>query len=592
MRKWTVIFLLFLLYPAFEAGAQWSGSVSLLGGYGQDPGIAKDTRLHHGLGQGSVQLEYKKTGFRWNTTLGSSYQTLATEILRLTASEAPDDPQGYRLDVDLKHKKDTPWSLDLRTEATWTPSKKVVRRAWAQYGYRGETGSNLTGKLVGVDTHESSGLYYDYPISRQHRVEAGYEMVRHLGSPHRIFGANVTLSQQFKNQNTEWIVLEESADAQESIRVYRITPQSAQTGLRSAIHWRDSVLTSGPVRLVVDHGIRLGGGFTDDRNSGATLESLDSDVWRDSTRLRENFKFLTLTAEPYATANLKWGDITAHAGYGVEIYARYLSSDVHSNGAMQFERLSLIGNAGAVWKISEKHTLTLGTSSAVKHPDYLQVCWYDRQGAYVGQVYRGSTSLTPTRTHTFNLGYAFKYKGFQAALTATVTRRLGDIEQTYFTEVTEEGKEQQVFTWLNASDSWALGLSPKLGWSGRYVKVSAGTTYNRSALTSRTSGEVKRNSDWSLWGNVSVMPGKGWSLDADVRYRSSVSTFFSSFGEYWTLNVKVQKAFKRLVVYLEGRDLLDKPVDREYRSADETQTWTERSHLNRNVFLLGVSWKF
>ena len=582
---------LLLLTCAATAWAQWSGSVDLGGGYGRLTGTDGSTPLHHGLGNGTFKLVYKSPTFQWNTTLGGSYETVTTESYRLKAVATQNQEDGVQLSSAIKTRKSSPWALNFRSDAIWTPSAQLRHHAWVLYGYKREKGDNLTYEFSGVNQVEMTGIYFDLPEGKTHQVEAGYDITRTLGSPRRVLLGSASLSQVYSHRQTQWLVYEEKQDSPEYMNVYAILPSSVNTSFKATVHLRDSILTSGPVRLMLDPGLRLGHQLVKDRNSGATLVSEDPVVWKDSTSLREDFRFFTVTAEPYLAANLRWDKLMVHADYGLQFYARRLTSDLHPVKDLDFVKPSLVGNLRAEWTFPSGNSLLLGNTLSVKHPDYLQICWYERQGTYLTQVYRGSETLESTHSYAFNLTYKYKHKNWRANVTATASRRLGAVEQTYTNEEIG-GVSCQVFTWINASDSWTLSLAPQAGWTGKWFKTNAGVSYNHSFLTSRISGERKQNSDWGVWADASFTLKKGWQADADIRYHSSVSTFFTSFSEYWTLNVKVQKSFGRLVLYLQGRDLLDNPVINEYLSADQLEWWTEESRLNRRLIILGGKWSF
>ena len=90
---------------------------------------------------------------------------------------------------------------------------------------------------------------------------------------------------------------------------YRITPSSTDFNLDGDIHLQNTVL-EGDVQLKWAPGVRLSTKHSLDQNSGATLIGYtpggQEQNWRDSTRLRETFDFLSLRAEPYVTADFKW----------------------------------------------------------------------------------------------------------------------------------------------------------------------------------------------------------------------------------------------------------------------------------------------
>lgn len=590
-----ILLSLLLLTCAATAWAQWSGSVELSGGYGRLTSTDKSTRLHHWLGNGTFRLGYKNAAFQWNTTLGASYEDLTSEDFRISASISDTGAEDVSLASEIKNKLSRPWGINFRSDAIWTPSAGLRHHAYVLYGYKYHRGENLTYKYAGVNDVELSDVYFDLPETKTHQAELGYDFTTRLGSPRKILLGNISWGQLFRNQQTQWLLYQDLPDtpeiAPEVMDIYVIRPQSAQTSIKSAVHLRDSIITAGPTRLLLDYGVRLNGGVVKDRNSGATLISQEPVVWKDSTRLREDFKFLTLTAEPYVAASFRWDKLQVNADYGLQLYARRLTSDLHPSRKLEMVPPSVVGNIRADWNFADGHSLRVGNSLSVKHPDYVQVCWYERQGTYLTQIYRGSNTLESTYSCAFQLGYNYHYKRLRAALTVTATRRLGEVEQTYSNEEID-GKTYQVFTWINASDSWALSLAPQVGWAGKIFKTNIGFTHNLTFRTARAGGERKKSSDWSLWADASLTLKGGWQAVADIRYHSSVSSLFTNFSEYWTLNVKVQKAFKHVTVYLQGRDLLDNPVRKEYLSADQLEWWAEESRLNRRLIVLGAKWIF
>ncbi len=79
--------------------------------------------------------------------------------------------------------------------------------------------------------------------------------------------------------------------------------------------------------------------------------------------------------------------------------------------------------------------------------------------------------------------------------------------------------------------------------------------------------------------------GAGWELGADIRYQSKVETFFSLFDQYCVLNARVQKRFRTVSIFLEGRDLLDDERTTTFESADRyRRTISLRSGPTEMIF--------
>ena len=117
-------------------------------------------------------------------------------------------------------------------------------------------------------------------------------------------------------------------------------------------------------------------------------------------------------------------------------------------------------------------------------------------------------------------------------------------------------------------------------------------TYTQSRRRAKSGDTVKDSFNWGLNGDILARLGKGWSLGADAHYQSKVATFFTIFKEYCELNARVQKEFKRVTLYLEGRDLLDQARETSFESDELQEYWVEEVRHNRRIFVLGAKWNF
>ena len=71
-----------------------------------------------------------------------------------------------------------------------------------------------------------------------------------------------------------------------------------------------------------------------------------------------------------------------------------------------------------------------------------------------------------------------------------------------------------------------------------------------------------------------------------------MATFFTIFKQYCELKARVQKDFKQFSLYLEGRDLLDTPLETSFESEETKEFWIEEVRSNRRIIVLGAKWKF
>ena len=588
-----------LLLMAATARAQWSGSVDLAGGFGMVPyneEINREAR-HHGLVQGTFKVSHKNPKWIWSASLDGRWEPKDYDTQRGSVKD--------QLGVVMKTIKEKPVTVGLHSDFSWTPAKDRKYDFWVKYQYKEILGENQTVNLevpLEEELKETFSYYYENPYMSEHAVSAGFKSSHQLGDPTKVLQSAFSIDTRFNQQDNQWGVFKfESFELEDAFQdpdmalwIYRITPRNTDLNTDFQVHLRDSVIRGGDVKLLLDPGIRINTQNDLDHNSGATLDldvlvETEKEVWIDSVRLRERFDFLTVKAEPYLAAHFTWKALDVNADYGLQFHGRRLNDDDHRQ-PLTLHGIYPVGKGSVSWKIGQYHRLSLNNSLSVSHPDYFKICWYDRTGGYLNQLYRGNEKLPSTLIRTYGLSYDFKSPHFLSTSSVTMTRKENETDQTWADEEIE-GRLYKVFTWINAADSWVFGFSQKLGYEGKIVSTHLGVNYNQARRVSRETGVVKTANDWRLMADGKVKFGSGWSIQADAHYQSKVATFFSIFSEYCVLNARIQKQWKKLTVYLEGRDLLDSPRTVSFESDDQTELWIEINRYNRRLVLLGLTWK-
>ena len=578
-----------LLLPGTDPlRAQWSGSIDLAGGYGIMPPSEEDDtdRLDHGLVQGSVKLKYKHPSLVWSAVLDGRWEPKDSETRRGSLKD--------QVAVTDKIMRSHPVTAGFRSDLSWTPAPSRQYDSWIRYQYRHDRGENETSNMsLGLENLDinSYNYYYERPLMNEHGLSGGVKTRHQLGGPWRELQSAFSVETAFNRQVNGWFVYK-SSTSEAAGWIYQITPDNTDLNTSFQVHLRDSVLR-GKARLVLDPGLRLETLHDLDHNSGATLDvdvwmDEDKEVWIDSVRLRERFDFLTVKAEPYLAAALSWKSLEVNADYGLQFHGRRLNDDDHHQ-PLSLHGIYPVGKGSLRWRMGRHHRLSLNNSLSVTHPDYFQICWYERTGGYLNQLYRGNEKLPSTLQRTYGLGYDFSTSHFNSSTSFTLTRKVNETDQTW-TEEEIEGRLYKVFTWTDAADSWALGIAQKLGYEGKYLSAHAGVVYNLTERIARDSGKKKDATDWTLTADAEGRLGRGWTVKADARYRSKVATFFSIFGEYCVLNARIQKQWKDLTIYVEGRDLLDGPRTTSFESVDHSERWLEITRSNRRLVVLGLKW--
>jgi hypothetical protein len=580
--------------------AQWSGSADLSGGLGGMKGseITEYKPMFHGLVQGSFKLNYQTEKFSWTTTLTGKWEPKTTDNRRMAY-------KNERLGVVYKAATTQPLTTSLRSDFLWKPDKDRNYTAWILYQYKNDRARNHSMDYgVDLEDNEKFSYYYELPVLDELKVETGLRTYRSFDSGRKILQSSFMFQTVGNRRVNTWIVFkteeEEGAtaiDLDDDITgyawMYRITPRGQDYKTEGDIHLQMTAL-DGTARLKYAPGLRLSSNHAMDENSGATrinmTEAGSEGIWRDSTRLRETFNYLSILAEPYLSADFNWESLEAHANYACQVYARRLNDDTHQQ-PLKIKGVYPVGKANVKWTISPRHSLNLTNQLSVSHPDYLKICWYDRSAGYLDQLYRGNEKLLSPWTQRYGLEYEFKWKRFFTQTTLSYTNVQNEIDQTWSNEEIE-GRQYKVFRWINSSDSHSLGLSEKLGWRGKIITANLGLTYNQNRRKAKTGDTVKKSFDWRLNADVSANLGKGWSMGVNAKYQSKVATFFTIFKEYCELNASIQKEFKHITLYLEGRDLLDQPAETSFESEELQEFWVEEVRNNRRIFVLGARWKF
>lgn len=598
MQRFSCWFLgLALLLCSLPLRAQWSGSVDFSAGLGGMEGsiVSDDKPMFHGLTQGVFQLNYKTDKFRWSTKVDGKWEPKTTDNTRFSYKKEK---------VGLVYKAATtrPLSTSIRSDFTWLPSKDRNYTAWILYQYKNDRANNHSMTIKGdVEEVQDFSYYYEEPVMDEHKLETGVKTYRSFNGGRSILHSSVAFQLIGSQRVNTWTVFktdpgEGGTPIQDDELYgyawrYRITPSSQDINLDADIHLQQTVL-DGEVNLKITPGARLSTKQALDHNSGATQISLEKEEpeWKDSTRLREFFNYLSVWADPYVAADFKWKNVEAHANYAAQVYARRLNDDTHQQ-PLKVKGVYPVGRANIKWTISPNHSLNLTNQMSVSHPDYLKICWYDRTAGYLDQLYRGNEGLLSPKTRVYGLEYEFKYKRFISQSTVSYKRVLDEIDQTWTNEEID-GRQYKVFHWLNSSNSRSVGLTQKLGWRGKVIVANVGITYNQSRRTAKDSDKVKNSFDWKLTSDITAFLGKGWSVGADAKYQSKVATFFTIFKEYCELNVRIQKDFKKFTLYLQGRDLLDQTRETSFESEELQEFWVEQVRSNRRIFVLGAKWKF
>lgn len=567
-----------------ETPGHWYGKVGLTGGYGHriikdETQIAPDDTLNHVRGEAALQLGYRSPKFSFSTQMKGQWTGKGTLFDRSSVTGEE------KLDLKYRRTELRQPSGSWRSDFQWKPSERNQYSMFILYQMeRDKTHGESFDYKMDLEKDETE----DYRFSLEERHHWKHTAQTGWRSTHNWPDRRLTLLTQLDGTtrlHKRHSVWEEQA--MNRSRSYLLTPQSDYHEGKAMILLRNDDFLGVPT-LRAEGGLQVRSAYTEDRNAGMT--QIAPDVWRDSVRLKEQFNHLALWIEPGVNADYRPGNWHLRAEGVLQWYGEQLTDERHFRD-IAWERPAPVGKLLAEWTPSKVHRLSLQSAHSIQQPTYLQRCWFERQNANADQLFRGNPALEAIRIHEVNLIYTLRIDRFQASSQSRLTYRRFEVEQTFSKEMID-ARNYTVFTWLNTAYKEVFSQVLTAGWTGPVFSADARVNYAQTKQLSATREHELRTHHWELSANAVLKPGKGWTFSARGSYIGDVQTLYSLLQGYCTLNARIEKAFKKVTVFVEGRDLLDQPVGREFISQDRTEHWVESEYLNRRVFLAGFTWDF
>lgn len=596
LQPWMVFLLLLLSggnaisQTIPSQNARWSGNLELVSGFGaflqRETNDQDGDTLLHFREQLIVQLTRTAPKLTVSTRVQGLFESNETRTQRTTVRNEK------QVELSGRGSKMLQPGTNLRTDFTWRPSPRHQYSAFLTYQYGYDNYDNMSANST-LDTSLNFSIDAAREVRKihQHGATAGWRSNRELGSARRQIVTSGVWRGTFRLQESQWskgrFFVDSTLEGGSDFLGYRLTPRTFTNDGTVTISFRDSLLND-THRLLLEPGFRTHLVETREYNSGASSD--DMITWRDSTRLREDFDFVTVQFEPQLRLEYRYKSLLVSADYYLQFYGRQLTSQLHSQ-APEWLPVLVNGRSFVEWMPEANHRLTLGNTLSVSRPSYIQTCWYDRQGADPTQLYQGNPYLLPTRTISTDLGWRLRLGRFRLTTGTTYAFRLNEVEQ-YFLEQEIDGNDYKVFSWINTAYGHTFIQNVQLGWNGQVLSSNLQVNYEQRKRTALLAQTESKSNTWTLMADISVRLGKGWTFSADGSYIGDIENLYSLTKKHFTVNSRIAKEFKNFSLYLEGRDLLDMPIVTEYFTQDLSVRWIEVSRLNRRIFLLGLTWKF
>lgn len=590
--KFHLLALSMILLFSFVAGAQqkkkgqWYGTLDLAGGSNFEKPEIADKGSSHWKTSGGLTFGYKTDKFDSGIFANGdiNYQeknrtALGIVTNGMSVEDIQEESDLSKADLDQMEQSFDEKKLSFGLKAAYKPSER--NRFQFKYTHKLERLSNIH-QQGGVNLNEADTTFN---VIVEYGNRNNWASVSELSWQHKFekTGRELKADFVFDLQNDSRFTERYSANNSIS-RFYKITPLYLDNAAKLNVNYSDKDFLDCK-DLNVNFGLNTS--LKGDRDwYSASYYDFDIEEWRDSTRLRENFNYLAVTADPFAEMDYKAGQFKFKARIVPQMFMDRLNDNEHISRLHNL-RVTPLANFNIYWDIAKNHKLELSFERTIKRPDYLQICWFQRPGVYSNEIMQGNEELKPSRSNNVRLSYKYTLNRFSAALAYKNIYEVDIIEQTY-NNATIENIDYRIFTWINSGHSDKSELTADLGWAGRIVKarLSAKTTYFKGVNVNE---KVTTSWDYVISGFTDIAFAPGWMLSARGKYESDVYRNYTVEKEYIGMDVKLQKSFKHFKVYFEANDLFDKPIVQYTYSEDMTEAQMVSITPYRRIFRLGLN---
>jgi len=368
---------------------------------------------------------------------------------------------------------------------------------------------------------------------------------------------------------------------QEIEKVYRITPYYIDNYINFGAKYTDPNFSS-VENLNMDFSVDVQIKKDIDKYRAANLIK---EEWIDSVRYRETFDYLSVKVDPTVNASYKTKNFNFKCRFTPEVYSDRLNDDNHIS-RLEKASVSPLGNLSMEWTENKHHLVKASCERGISRPDYLQMCWFQRPGAYSNELMEGNVDLLPCSSIGYGLLYKYSLKNFSISGEVRNTMRDKMIEKTYHNEEID-GRMYRVYTWINSGHSNTTSASIDAKFNGKKLKAELVGTMNWFFGVNNLNVE-RRSNDYTIRGNISYDFKKGFYAKVTGRYNSAIIRNYSKTTEYIGCDARIGKKFKKVEIYLDGRDLFENTIETETYSEDMYEGRLEALNLNRRCILLGV----
>jgi len=577
--------------PAGEKKGKWNGDFSLSAGSNFISGKQFNKVVTRGVNDFSGKFGYSADKWNIKFDLSNSYDNTVSFLSGLTYdTDAAGEKYKIYTDTTIRSSANEKVFAGVSLTVFTSPSDKLDFYYNCNFNYENpqkvvastsfDQDMDWSKKLLYKLTQEESSLCkmnYNFGGQWDHR----------FASASQSFLLRADGGLLFDNRWSEW---EKGNSSEETLSDYEIdqitreTPKYKKQFIGMAARFSDT-------RLANVNGLELTGTLDVQYNRNfddLCTEKFMDHQWIDTLTFTEKFDYLTVTVDPRLHMRYRGGRFDVQLDYCPEYYAYRLSSDKYF-GSMQSGRLAHLGGINVSFLPSEHHIIKASATSSIKRPTYLNLCWFRRSGTYSNEFIEGNPDLLPETSNKLSLSYEFKWRHFSTVASLGNTYAFDKIEKT-FNNYNIDGHSCRVYTWINAG--WSNTLNGKLTvrWNGNALFAELTGDINQVNNVSKDNVS-KKNMDYKVSGKLKCFV-KSWTFAVQGNYQSKITKIYSYMTQYVGLSARVDKRLGKFSVFVEGKDLLDRPIETYTFSEDYLHGRCESDNKNRRAYYLGLRFQF
>jgi hypothetical protein len=453
--------------------------------------------------------------------------------------------------------------------------------------------------MVFKGTEESEDLDFGINISSDFTVR--YNANLDLSYEHLFdkFGRKLTVS-LLTNGFAEVRTSERAAlgTYYDDVDLYQIQPLTVNVVPTASICYNDERFL-GVERLKVQTGIDYSVTTVLDHYGGEVFDT-HTQTWRDSTRLTQDYIYFQSKVSPFLKADWTYENISFRGQAFLQFFSEALLTKNEREDIMSRTDWDFPFSVGTTWKLSDKYKFNLDMRRSLSRPDYKKISSTFTIGASEGIYEIGNPKLKPAVANNIVISFIGTFGKFEVEPSVSYTYTKDKAERIIYILTDQEMallkpkvKDVIVYSWINSAEQKNNSGTLKLRWKGTKFKADAWGTINSDTFTYQDKRSTKTDINYNCGGNASYNFKHDMTASAKVSFSSARRTAYSRYDDYVNGSVRFTKLFwKKLSVYLEGRDLLDKTMVIETFTEDMKYGNRKEYQYYRRAAVLGLSYKF